>query len=635
MPTAVTIALAVLVAAATGSAAPAPAVEAPRRVSARAVASYLEGRRLERAGDLAGAADAFRTAVAHDEGSAEVRVAYATALAEVGRLDSAEGEARRALDLAPRGRSASEAHVLLARIAAARSRPREARLALGRAVRAERALAEEGGEVDPTPWRLLAELRAAAGDDDGAADVLEELARHAPGDGSGFRELGRAALERRDAARAERHLGRALGLDRRDVEALRLRAAANAALGRVREAKDDHLAILEVEPEEGASLLALGRIALDAGDLESARAWFGRFTRGAEDPPEAHVRVVFHWLEASRAAEALAAARGAVGEVGPDPRLRFAEGIALGSLGRHAEAIAPLQAVPPSASAYFVPARVALSGALSRAGRHREAERALAEPLALRPGDVRVVVARAAALEREGRARDAAGLLRSARAEKERAGARGDAVELTAELAETLVRAGQAPEAIALLRAAIAGAPRETALLYALGAAYERAGEPDAAVAQMRAILALQPDHAEALNFVAYSFAERGVRLEEAEVLARRALAQRPRSAHVLDSLGWILLRRGELARAVEVLEEAAALGSPDPTVLDHLGDAYRALARHDEAARAYRRALGAEDDEGGAEALRRRSSVERKLRELAERDGLPEVSLTPPASRR
>jgi Flp pilus assembly protein TadD len=137
----------------------------------------------------------------------------------------------------------------------------------------------------------------------------------------------------------------------------------------------------------------------------------------------------------------------------------------------------------------------------------------------------------------------------------------------------------------------------------------------------MRALLAVNADHAEAMNFVGYAYAEQGVRLEEAERLVRRALELKPRSGHILDSLGWVLFRRGDARRAVEVLEQADVLTGPDPTILEHLGDAYRANARPRDAAQAYRRALGTTaDDELPSERGKRRTSLERKLRELTER---------------
>jgi Flp pilus assembly protein TadD len=171
---------------------------------------------------------------------------------------------------------------------------------------------------------------------------------------------------------------------------------------------------------------------------------------------------------------------------------------------------------------------------------------------------------------------------------------------------------------VTLLERAVAARPRDADLAYALGAAYGRAGRMDAGVAQMRAILAIDPDHAEALNFVGFAWAERGERLDEAEALVRRALRLAPRSGHMIDSLGWILFRKGQLARAVELLEEADRLSGPDPAILDHLGDAYRASHRPADAAAAWRRALRTEGDEPPAETMALRASLERKLRDLA-----------------
>jgi Flp pilus assembly protein TadD len=170
---------------------------------------------------------------------------------------------------------------------------------------------------------------------------------------------------------------------------------------------------------------------------------------------------------------------------------------------------------------------------------------------------------------------------------------------------------------VAALRAGLEARPRDEALLYALGAAYERAGRTDEAVAQMRALLALDPDHAEALNFVGYSYAEQGVRLDEAEELVRRALRLAPRSGHMVDSLGWIRFRKGDYKQAVELLEEADRLTGPDASILEHLGDAYHAAARPADAAAAWRRALKSFGDETPAEQLATRASLERKLRDL------------------
>jgi len=593
-----------------------------RRASSRAFSHYLEARRHSRSGDLARAAEQLRLAVTYDEESPELRVSLAEALAEMGELVPAEGEARRALELSATGATASEAHVLLGQIAAARRQTDRASLAFRSAIRVETALAAAGEAPDPEPWRLLATLYAEGGDEEAAVRTLEDLASRLPGDGSGFRELGRTLLERREPGRAERYLRRAVQLDGRDLEALRLLAQAHEALRRAPDARDDLLAILRIEPDDGRALIALGRMALRQGDAAAAREWFHRYVRAAADRTDAHVRVVFQWLETSRGQEALAAARAGIQDAGPDARLRFAEGLALQELRRWPESAHALAAVSPDAGELFASARVALAEALSRSGRHAEAERALEAPLAGKPNDVRLLIMRAAVIDRAGRSAEAIALLRRAIQARARAPEDGELSDLHTALAESLVRAGRPADAVAALQAALAARPRDQELLYALGAAYERAGQGEVAAAQMRALLSLNPDHAEALNFLGYAYADQGVRLEEAEKLVRRALEIKPRSGHVLDSLGWVLFRRGDHRAAVEALEEAESLAGPDATILEHLGDAYRAAARLGDAAQAYRRALGSVGDELPPEQGKRRAALERKLREVTERAG-------------
>jgi tetratricopeptide (TPR) repeat protein len=587
--------------------------EAGRYASPRAISHYLEARRHARAGDAEKAAEHLRLAVAYDEESPELRVSLATALAAAGQLERAEGEARRALELARAGPSASEAHVLLGRIAAARRQLEQAILSFRNAIRLESA-GDAGEPVDGEAWKLLADAYLEAGDEDAAVRTLDDLARHAPTDGAGFRELGRAFLERKEPARAERHLRRAAELDPRDAETHRLLAEVHEALRREPEARDDLLAVLRAEPDDAEALLALGRMAVRQGELAQAREWFHRHARASPSAVEAHVRVAFQWLEAGHADEALATARAALEDGGPDPRLRLAEGLSLRELRRWGEAAEALGAVKAEAGDLFRSARVAQADALSRAGRHPEAERALEAPLAMDPGDLRLLTARAAVLDRAGRATDSVALLRRALAEAERTSP-ADAAELHAALAESLVHAGRAAEAVAGLRAAAASRPADPTLLYALGSAYERAGQLDAAIAQMRALLAIQPDHAEAMNFVGYSLAEQDARLDEAERLVRRALELKPRSGHVLDSLGWVLYRRGDLRGAIAALEEAHRLAGPDSTILEHLGDAYGRASRHADAADAYRRALAAVADELPGDRARRRAELQEKLR--------------------
>ncbi|GEJ55506.1 tetratricopeptide repeat protein [Anaeromyxobacter diazotrophicus] len=188
-----------------------------------------------------------------------------------------------------------------------------------------------------------------------------------------------------------------------------------------------------------------------------------------------------------------------------------------------------------------------------------------------------------------------------------------------AALGYVLARAGRPAEALRAVKRGLASQPDDPGLRYALGEAYDRAGQRDAALAQMREVLKVKPDHAEALNFLGYAWAERGERLDEAQAYVERALKVEPDNGFFLDSLGWVLFKKGDLPRAVAALEKADRLVGPEPTILDHLGDAYQRSQRPADAARAWKRALAAPDPGGDDEKVlaTRRAAVERKLREL------------------
>jgi tetratricopeptide (TPR) repeat protein len=583
-----------------------------------AVSHYLEARLAGLRGDHDREAEELRLALAYDDGNAELLAAHAEALATSGRIDAAEAEAKRALACQGGGRAAASAHLLLGRILAARRQVQPALAELRAAMAIEAARVAGGEQGEPEAWRLAAALQVEANDLDGAAVTLEAAVAAVGSDGGGFRELGQVLLERREAARAEQPLRRALELDRGDVEGWRMLAQVDEALRKRPEARAAWTALLRLDPENADALLGLGRLALLDDDLAAGEEWFRRHLRAAGEGPEPRLRVALEWLEARRPEEALRLAREGLAAAPGEARLQLVAGLALQELRRWPEAAAVLGEVAPGAGELWFTARATMAYALSRAGRPEEALAALAPPLAARPGEPRLVTLRAGVLIRIGRADEAVGMLGDLRADRARLGDQAALLEIDQALADALVRSGHADDAVAGLRRAVEAQPSEPALRYALGAALASAGRPDEGVAQMRALLAIDPDNAEALNFIGYRYAEQGVRLDEAEALLRRALRAAPRSGHIVDSFGWLMLRKGNVPRAVELLEQAARLVGPDPAVLEHLGDAYRAAGRTTDAVAAWHRALGSFGDEPPAEQLRLRTSLERKLSGVA-----------------
>lgn len=134
-----------------------------------------------------------------------------------------------------------------------------------------------------------------------------------------------------------------------------------------------------------------------------------------------------------------------------------------------------------------------------------------------------------------------------------------------------LDKPAQAREALAR---GVALHPKDAQMRFHLATAEDKLGHFDAAAEQFQEILKLDPKHAPSLNYLGYSWAERGMKLEEAEKLLRQALAIDPDNGAYLDSLGWIRFKRGEACDARQYLERAAHL-SGDAVILEHLGDAH------------------------------------------------------------
>ena len=129
-------------------------------------------------------------------------------------------------------------------------------------------------------------------------------------------------------------------------------------------------------------------------------------------------------------------------------------------------------------------------------------------------------------------------------------------------------------------------------LYYVRGIAHERAKQWDKAEQDFQQALTLQPDQPLVLNYLAYSWADQGVRLDEAHEMIERAVAQRPTDGYIVDSLGWVLYRKGRFEDAVRQLERAIELQPNDPVINDHLGDAYWQVGRRLEARFQWQRVL-------------------------------------------
>ena len=138
--------------------------------------------------------------------------------------------------------------------------------------------------------------------------------------------------------------------------------------------------------------------------------------------------------------------------------------------------------------------------------------------------------------------------------------------------------------------------------------------------ADLRRALEVEPDQPQVLNHLGYLLVERGEKLPEALGLLDRAVALRPDSGAIVDSLGWAYFKLGRYEEAVEQLEMAATLLATDPVINDHLGDAYWKVGRDREARFQWSRALSF--DPAPEEAERIRAKLSEGLGEVEPADG-------------
>jgi len=118
-------------------------------------------------------------------------------------------------------------------------------------------------------------------------------------------------------------------------------------------------------------------------------------------------------------------------------------------------------------------------------------------------------------------------------------------------------------------------APDRADFHFHLGTTLDKLNRFEAMVGAMEKAIALDSTYAMALNYLGYTYADRGIRLDEAVDLINRALVLRPDDGYYMDSLGWAYYKQGKTGEAMKLLQKAILLVPKDPVILEHLGEVY------------------------------------------------------------
>jgi tetratricopeptide (TPR) repeat protein len=192
----------------------------------------------------------------------------------------------------------------------------------------------------------------------------------------------------------------------------------------------------------------------------------------------------------------------------------------------------------------------------------------------------------AALLAHDGKLDEARALLVATRGEND-----AQNVRLLQAQAELLRESREHGAAFGVLSEGLKRFPDSADLLYDRAMVAEKLDRLDVLEADLRRVMVLRPDDAQAYNALGYTLADRTDRLAEAIPLLDKALALAPEDPFILDSVGWAQYRAGNLARAQEYLERAYRV-RPDPEIAAHLGEVMWARGQHDEAGQLWQSSL-------------------------------------------
>jgi tetratricopeptide (TPR) repeat protein len=528
-------------------------VDAVIRPDAAPEYDLLVAQQFEAQGRLADALAAYERAVAKDPDSAFLQRKLAASLVRQNRLSDGIRYAERAHELEP---DDLPTRIFLGQLYRLRRSPAAAQALL---------VGENGDPLSSDAGFLLYEIQMDAGRTEEALAIAKWLNQEEPDHTRSLLALATAYDALDQPKQAERVLRDAIEADPDDL-------AFYVALARSRRERDDsageiavYRQILDRSPGHHAALVALADAQLKAEDREGAIATLEQIEIQHPDDLRTRVRLGFLYYEDRRYEEASQRFESVLAVNPTGYEVVFFLGISQRRSGLGDEAIATFERIPEG-NAHYPDARTQIAALYERRERFAEAL-----------------------------------------AEVEKANAAKPSQELELYAATLRAKTGDFDGAVGQIERLLATKPNDDDLLYNLGVIYGEADRTDESVDYMRRALAANPDNASALNYIGYTWAERGENLDEAEKMIERALILRPEDGYIADSLGWVFYMRARplveggnlpaarkyIDQAFEALERADDLTGGDPVVSEHIGDIYllldekqRALDKFEEALR-------------------------------------------------
>ncbi|HXV36541.1 MAG TPA: tetratricopeptide repeat protein [Myxococcota bacterium] len=510
-------------------------------------------------GRLDEALAAFERALAKDPDSAYLHQKLAAALIRAGRTQQSLEHAERALELAP---GDPRTRIFLGQLHRMRRDVEAAEAAL---------LDASGKPFSAEAGALLYQVYIENDRGERAVAIARWMVDAGEDANAARAALARAYAQIGEFEKATQTLREAIALDPENLQLYAQLARLARESGKPGAEQAVYREILKLRPRHHATLMALADAQLSQDDRAGALSTLREIETHYPDDLRSVVRLGFLYYEAEQLGESAARFESFLASEPNDYEVRFFLGIVRRRMADDAAAIEAFSAIPPH-SEHYAEARTQLALLYER---QPDFARALAE-------------------------------IRSALAAKPTRPRELYAASLQA-------KAGDFEGAVAFLEGLLLKNPDDDELLFNLGVVYGEAKRTQEALDYMQRAIEQNPQNASALNYVGYTWAERGHNLDLAEEYIVRALDLQPDDGFIVDSLGWVYYMRARplfetgrseeakkyLDRALKELLRAQELTGGDPVVSEHLGDTYLLLNEKQRALEKYEEAVNLEPREG------------------------------------
>ena len=510
-------------------------------------------------GDVEDALAAFERALEKDPDSAYIHRKLAMSLIRAGRPADSLEHAERALEIDP---DDPRTRVFVGQLYRMQRNVAAAEIAL---------LDESGVPIDTDAGMLLYQVYMEAGRSEEAIDLARWLIDVVDDPTYAYAALAKAYELAGDYEQSDASLREALEIDPDNLQIYAQLARSARTRGEADAERAIYAEILELHPHHHETLMKLADVQLSENDNDGALRTLREIEEHYPNDMRSVVRLGFLYYETENFPESASRFETFLASEPGDDEVRFFLGIVRRRMGEDDAAIETFSAIPEE-SDHSAEAHTQLAVLFERKGEVARALEEIERAVAAKPTRPRELY-----------------------------------------YATLRAKAGDFDGAVTYLEGLLLKDPDDDELLFNLGVVFSEAKRTQEALEYMERAIEQNPNNASALNYVGYTWAERGDNLDQAEDYIVRALDLRPDDGFIIDSLGWVYYMRARplfetgrneeakkyLDRALKELLRAQELTGGDPVVSEHLGDTYLLLDQKERALENYREAVDLTPREG------------------------------------